>query len=317
MARESAEQLKEYAHSLGFELCGVCPVQEPPHLREYQGWIDHGSHASMDYLANHLPLKADPKTLLPSAESIIVVGLIYNQPSPEVPGYPRIARYALGRDYHKVLRGKLKAMQAWLNQRYPESEHRACVDSAPIMERDFAQLAGLGWFGKNTMLINSQRGSWFFLGLLLTSVSFATDQPAIGGCGTCRACIDACPTGAIVHRDERWQVEAGRCISYLTIEHEGEIEPELARQMGGWTFGCDVCQDVCPFNRERESQPLRATATSEQDFLTRKAWPSLRELVVVNEQDWDRLSQGSPIRRTGLDGMKRNARINLQNETGD
>lgn len=313
MAAELTAGLKQEANSLGFELCGVCSVQPPPHLPEYQGWIAQGSHASMDYLARHLPLKQDPKTLLPTAQSIIVVGLNYNQPNPPRPGCPRIARYALGRDYHKVLRGKLRKVQAWLEGKYPDSEHRACVDSAPIMERDFAQLAGLGWFGKNTMLINSQRGSWFFLGLLLTSVSFEPDAPAVGGCGTCRACIDACPTGAIVHRDDRWQVEAGRCISYLTIEHEGEIDPPLAKQMGGWTFGCDICQEVCPFNQERDSQPLRATETRESDFLSRRPWPSLRELVVLNEQDWDRLSQGSPTRRTGLDGMKRNARINLEN----
>lgn len=267
----------------------------------------------MAYLADHVPLKQDPRNLLPSAQSIIVVALNYNQPNPYRAGYPRIARYALGRDYHKVLRAKLKRLQNWLRSQYPESEHRACVDSAPIMERDFAQLAGLGWFGKNTMLINSQRGSWFFLGVLLTSVEFEPDTPAIGGCGTCRACIDACPTGAIVHQDGRWQVDANRCISYLTIEHKGEIEPELAEGMGEWTFGCDVCQEVCPFNHPRESQPLRAGPTQNPDFLAKRNWPSLKELVVLNEEDWDRLTQGSPVRRACREGIKRNARINLQN----
>lgn len=305
--------LKAHALSLGFDLVGICGVQEPPHHGEYQGWIAQGSHGTMSYLKDHIPLKQDPRSLLPSARSVIVVGLNYNQPNPHRPGYPRIARYALGRDYHKVLRGKLKRLQTWLETQYPDSEHRACVDSAPIMERDFAQLAGLGWFGKNTMLINSQRGSWFFLGVLLTSVEFDPDTPAIGGCGTCRACIDACPTGAIVHQDGRWQVDAKRCISYLTIEHKGEIEPELAEGIGEWTFGCDVCQEVCPFNQDRESQPLRAGPTKTPDFLAKRNWPSLRELVVLNEEDWDHLTQGSPVRRTGLKGIQRNALINLRN----
>ncbi len=303
--------LKSQALSLGFDLVGICSVQEPPHHAEYVGWVAKGSHGTMDYLKGHIPLKQDPRSLLHSARSIIVVGLNYNQPNPHRPGYPRIARYALGRDYHKVLRGKLKRLQAWLQDQYPDSEHRACVDSAPIMERDFAQLAGLGWFGKNTMLINSQRGSWFFLGVLLTSIELEPDAPAIGGCGTCRACIDACPTGAIVQQDGRWQVDATRCISYLTIEHRGEIEPELAEGIGEWTFGCDVCQDVCPFNHARESQPLRAAPTQTPDFLAKRTWPSLRELVVLNEEDWDHLTQGSPVRRTGLAGIQRNARVNL------
>lgn len=307
--------LKDFAQGLGFELVGVCPAQAPIHFQEYKDWVANGSHGSMEYLADHIPLKQSPTTLLHSARSIIVVGLNYNQPNPPRPGYPRIARYALGRDYHRVIRGKLKKLQSWLQAQHPESEHRACVDSAPLMERDFAQLAGLGWFGKNTMLINSKRGSWFFLGALLTSVEFESDAPAIGGCGTCRACIEACPTGAIVHKNDRWQVDARRCISYLTIEHKGGIEPELAKGIGDRTFGCDICQEVCPFNQTRESQPDRATLTSEADFLSRKNWPSLKELLVLNEQDWDELSQGSPIRRTGLAGIKRNAQINLDNQS--
>ena len=315
MSANPTGPLKDFAQGLGFELVGVCDVQEPTHFQEYREWVAQGHHGSMEYLADHIPFKQSPTTLLPTAKSIIVVGLNYNQPNPPRPGYPRIARYALGRDYHKVIRGKLKKLQRWLEIQCPDSEHRACVDSAPIMERDFAQLAGLGWFGKNTMLINSKRGSWFFLGALLTSREFEPDEPAIGGCGTCRACIDACPTGAIVHQDDRWQVDARRCISYLTIEHKGEIEPELAKGIGDRTFGCDICQEVCPFNRTRESQPDRANLTSETDFLSKKNWPSLKELIVLNEQDWNALSQGSPIRRTGLAGIKRNAQINLDNQS--
>jgi epoxyqueuosine reductase len=251
--------------------------------------------------------------VLATAKSMVAVAMNYNQPNPALQGFPRIARYALGRDYHKVIRSKLRRLAAWLDATHPGGQHRACVDSAPILERDFANLAGLGWFGKNTMLINSQRGSWFFIGLLLTSVEFEPDAPAIGGCGTCRACIDACPTGAIVHVGGRWQVDARKCISYLTIEHKGEINPSLAPGMGEWTFGCDVCQEVCPFNQPRDSQPLRASQTTVPDFLQKRSLPSLERVAELDESEWDALSQGSPIRRAGIQGMRRNARINLAN----
>ena len=310
---EATAGLKEQAHSLGFDLVGVCPVSKPPHLDAYRSWLEKGYQGTMAYLAKHQALKSDPRQLLPSAKSVVVVGLNYNQPNPARQGHPHIARYALGRDYHKVLRGKLKKLQLWLQSQHPDSEARICVDSAPIMERDFANLAGLGWFGKNTMVINSQRGSWFFIGILLTSIEFESDHPAIGGCGTCKACIEACPTGAIVFEDERWQVDARRCISYLTIEHKGEIAQDLMEKMGDWTFGCDVCQEVCPFNQPRESQPLRAQVTSEPDFLARREWPSLAQLPQLELETWEGLTQGSAIRRTGLDGIRRNAKVNLEN----
>lgn len=313
--RESTAKLKAYASELGFELAGVCNAQSPPHLEQYKEWVAKGSHASMTYLEDHIPLKEHPAHLLPSVRSVLVVGLNYNQVNPYRSGYPRIARYALGRDYHKVIRGKLRKLQLWLEEQYPNSEHRACVDSAPIMERDFAQLAGLGWFGKNTMIINSKRGSWFLFGSLLSSVQFEADTVSTGGCGTCRACIDACPTGAIIHRNERWQVDASSCISYLTIESKGKIDEDLSQKIGHWTFGCDICQEVCPFNQTRDSQPERAKTTEVPDFLKRRDWPSLQELSVIQEDEWDRLTQGSPVRRAGLSGIRRNARINIENES--
>jgi epoxyqueuosine reductase len=267
----------------------------------------------MRYLEEHLPLKAHPEQLLTGVRSVVAVTLNYAQPNPPVPGQPRIAKYAQGRDYHKVLRGKLKRLGQWIELVEPGAVCRPCVDSAPVFERDYARLAGLGWFGKNTMLIDSKRGSWFFIGLLLTTAEFPADAPAEGGCGTCRRCIDACPTGAIVFRDGRWQIDARRCISYLTIEHRGEIAPELAAGMGDWTFGCDVCQDVCPFNQPRANQPLRAATTTEPDFLARREWPSLVELAQIAEPQWDEVTRGSPVRRTGVEGLRRNARINLEN----
>lgn len=314
LAVRSTESLKLEANRLGFELCGVAAAVETPHIAAYRRWLERGFHGEMGYLAEHLSLKIHPENLLPGVRSVIAVGLNYNQPNPPREGQPRIARYAQGRDYHKVIRAKLRRLAEWIERECPGAECRPCVDSAPICERDFANLAGLGWFGKNTMLINSQRGSWFFLGILLTTAEFKPDAPAVGGCGTCRRCIEACPTGAIVNADGRWQVDARSCISYLTIEHDGEIPPTLAERMAGWTFGCDICQEVCPFNQPRENNPLRAEITREPDFLLRRDWPSLEEIENLPYETWDVLTQGSPVRRTGLEGLKRNARISRLNQ---
>jgi len=302
---------------LGFQAVGVCDVVPAPHMREYQEWLSKGYAGSMDYLLTQVKLKATPEELLPHAKSVIAVALNYFQNTEHVQGSPRIARYALGRDYHKVIRGKLRTLSRWISDTYPDARCRPCVDSAPIFERDYAHLAGLGFFGKNTMLIDPKRGSWFFIGLLLTTESFAPDVTQEGGCGTCRKCIDACPTGAIIQEGGHWQLDSRRCISYLTIEHEGPIDPQLQSRMGGWTFGCDVCQEVCPFNEVRERQPLRGTTTRERDFIPVHKWPNLKELVVIEDEWWNELSTGSPIRRTGIEGLRRNALINLQNEKGD
>jgi epoxyqueuosine reductase len=270
----------------------------------------------MRYLWRQAPLKADPQNLLPGAISIIAVSLNYNQPNPPTDGMPHIARYALGRDYHKVLRSRLRKLQSFIERSHPNSRHRVCVDSAPIHEREYAHKAGLGWFGKNTMLIDSKRGSWFVIGLLLSTVDFEPDQPAIGACGKCTKCIDACPTGAIVQRRQRWQIDARRCISYLTIEHKGEIDNDLEQKIAPWTFGCDVCQEVCPFNQERASQPERAPLTTVEDFLAKRHWPSLEQLANISEDQWDVLTRGSPVRRTGLDGLRRIAHVGLAKPRG-
>ncbi len=311
----AAQFVKGEATRLGFDLVGICDVSSPNHLREYEEWLGKGFHGSMDYLVNHRELKRSPTQLLESTRSIIAVGLNYCQPNVEQPNQPHIASYALGRDYHRVLRGKLKHLADWIQREYPGSQSRACVDSAPILERDYANQAGLGWFGKNTCLINSQRGSWFFIGLLLTSQPFEADKPAIGGCGTCHQCVDSCPTGAIVFEEDRWQINASKCISYLTIEHKGPIEQDLASRMGGWTVGCDICQQVCPFNQPRDSQPLRATQTSEMDLLNQRRWPTLLKLSQISDADFDVLTRGSAVRRLGPENMKRNAKINLANES--
>jgi len=308
-----AGPIKEAALSLGFDLVGICRALPPASFDEFRNWLDKGYAGTMSYLGRSLLLRSDPQTLLPGARSVIAVGCYYDQPNPPQHGMPRIARYALGRDYHKVLRSKLRALERALREMLPTARARICVDSAPILEREYAQRAGLGWYGKNTCLINSPRGSWFVIGLLLTTADLAPDAPALGGCGTCTRCVDACPTGCIVFEDGRWQINAERCISYLTIEHRGPFSPGQERMIGPWTFGCDVCQEVCPFNEPRPGQPLRAPQARLSDFLMRRHWPSLRELAVIQEPEWDRLTRGSPVRRAGLDGLRRNAIANLKN----
>lgn len=324
-----SDAIKQEAIELGFDACGVCSAQPPAHYGAYREWLDKGYHGTMDYLLRQAPLKAHPDKLLPGARSAIVVTLNYYQADPSsfptprpLPAHaasrrggssrePKIARYAFGRDYHRVVRGKLRKLAAWLDERYPQAQHRACVDSAPIMERDLAQAAGLGWFGKNTMLIDSRRGSWFFIGILLTTLELQPDMPAVGGCGSCTKCVEACPTGAIVCEEGRWQLDARRCISYLTIEHRGEISPNLAGKLDGWVFGCDVCQEVCPFNEPRPSQPLRGRPATDPDLLANREWPSAERLADISLEEWDVLTRGSAVRRAGHEGLRRNARLNL------
>ncbi len=304
-------ELETAARGLGFSAVGVCDAVPAPHLPFFDAWVARGHAAGMGWLAASRTLRADVDALLPGARSVVAVALDYNRPVERRPGFPRIARYALGRDYHKVVRAKLRRLAAIL-----EAEGfacRPCVDSAPVFERDFARLAGLGWFGKNTLLIDSRRGSFFFIGLILTTARLEPSTPAEGGCGSCTRCIDACPTGAIVFADGRWGVDSRRCVSYLTIEHEGAISPKLARGMGSWTFGCDVCQEVCPFNAEREAQPLRGRVATEPDLLLSREWPSLEGIEGLSPEAWDVLTRGSPVRRAGLEGLKRNARINREN----
>lgn len=306
----------DHARELGFELAGVCDASLPRSIDAYRDWLGRGMAGEMNYLVRHADLRADPASLLVGVKSIIAVGLPYGQPALKRPGYPRIARYALGRDYHKVIRGKLRRLQARLATDHPEAGFRICVDSAPILEREFAQRAGLGWFGKNTMLIDSRRGSWFLIGLLLTTLEIDPSQPAEGGCGTCSACIDACPTGAIVWLESgsRWAVDARTCISYLTIENPAAADARI----GDWTFGCDVCQEVCPFNAPRESQPIRARDTVERDFLAHRpiVGLTLEQIARLSPAEWDGATQGSPIRRSGYEGLRRVISINRDNAEG-
>lgn len=311
-----AAWLKDLARTEGFCLAGIAEAGSALTLEAYQEWLAAGRHAGMSYLAASVELRGRLDSLLPGARSVLAVALNYSQPLPRKSGQPLIARYAQGRDYHKVMRRRLARIGAAVTER-TGAKTRACVDSAPMLEREWAQRAGIGWPGKNTCLIHSRRGSWMLLGFLLTTLDLPPDQSAQGGCGTCRLCVDACPTGAIVHQEGRWQVDARSCISYWTIEHRGEIPAEMVRGIGDWTFGCDVCQEVCPFNQHRVSQPERAAATTDPDMLPRRDWPNLEQLAQISYDDWDQLTQGSAVRRAGWEGLRRNAAVNLANRPSE
>lgn len=289
-----ALDVKQAARKLGFDLVGIVAADAETHWDFTREWIEAGRHGDMAYLANHLEAKRSVRNLLPGCESIVMVGLMYKISDPNV----HIAKYAQGRDYHKVLTAKLRKLAAQL----PAGEHRICTDAQPLMERELAHLAGLGWFGKNSMLIHSRLGSYFVLGGLLTTLTLEPDLPAEGGCGTCRACIDACPTGAIIHDRGRWQVDARECISTWTIEQDGLLSEDQLSRSAPYVFGCDICQDVCPFNAERESQPERARLTKEPDFLQKSAIAqrSLTEMAEITDEEWDLETRGSPVRRAGF-----------------
>lgn len=297
-------EIKEIAQSLGFDPVGIAPVEaltvEGARLRE---WLAANLHGQMNYLARDPAQRADPRLLMPSARSVVCVALNYYRPEKHVedPEIGKISRYAWGDDYHDVLRDKLKLLLESIRERLPEVEGRICVDSAPIMDKAWAVRSGLGWIGKHTSLITRKYGSWVFLGELLLSIELDYDdliEP--DHCGKCRACIDACPTQAII---EPYRLDATRCISYGTIELRDEMLPEpIASRLENWLFGCDICQDVCPWSRFSKS-------TSEERFTPRDGIvaPRLDELVEMTQEQFSTRFRKSPIKRTKLSGLKRNA----------
>jgi epoxyqueuosine reductase len=241
-----SETIKSIARECGFELAGVALTDPPEDFARYETWVANGMAGEMRYLTDRrAEVRRDVRNLLPTARSVICVGKLYNR-QPESPP-PGVSRYAWGKDYHHVLRDGLAQMVQRLSE-IATFEWKICVDTAPLLERSFARQAGLGWIGRNTCLINEPQGSWFFLGELLTSLELEPDTPPPDRCGTCTRCIDACPTQAIVPSGDGWTLDARRCIAYLTIELRGSIPEEHRAGMGDHVFGCDICQDVCPWN---------------------------------------------------------------------
>lgn len=304
MEQLDSAAIKRQAHRLGFDPVGIVPAAvlttEGARFRE---WLGRNFHGKMDYLARNPEMRLDPRQLLPAARSVICVALNYYHPEPhrEDPAIGKISRYAWGDDYHEVLRDKLKELLAWIKTRQPEVEGRICVDSAPIMDKAWAVRAGLGWIGKHTNVITRKYGSWVFLGELLLSIELDDDgliEP--DHCGKCTACLDACPTGALI---APYQLDATRCISYATIELRDETLPEpIAANLQNWVFGCDICQDVCPWSRF--SKP-----TVEERFTPREGLiaPPLTSLTSMTQEEFSRRFRLSAIKRTKLAGLRRNA----------
>jgi epoxyqueuosine reductase len=299
------ESILRLARECGFELAGIAPADPPQDFERYRSWAAEGMAGEMRYLTDRrADLRRDVRHLLPSARSVICVGKLYNQQAPPAgPGEANISRYAWGEDYHDVMRAALERMAARLSEIEP-LEWKACVDTAPLLERTFARLAGLGWIGRNTCLINEPLGSWFFLGELITSLELQPDLPPPERCGTCRRCIDACPTDAFVPAGDWWSIDARRCISYLTIELRGPVPEEHRAAMGNLVFGCDICQDVCPWNS-------RAPVTDAFADLHRA--PDLEMLADLSEAEFRDMFRNSPLARPKYAGFLRNVAIAMGN----
>jgi epoxyqueuosine reductase len=295
------EEIKNLARVVGFELVGVTtaePLEDADRLRE---WIDSGYHAGMQWMERQVEKRENPRNVVPDAQSIIVVAQNYytaHQHS-ERPQYGKISRYAWGDDYHKIIEIRLKQLYEEIRKIAPEAEGRYYVDTGPVSEKSLAVRAGIGWQGKHGNIITREFGSWIFLGVLLLNLPLDADQPARDLCGDCTACIEACPTQAI---PMPYVVDSNRCISYLTIEHRGELTPDFSQAQQGWVFGCDICQDVCPWNRFQQS-------TEDTRFAPRvhNLQPKLADLINMSNDDFRNNYRHSPVKRAKWTGLVRNA----------
>ncbi|MDB5035706.1 MAG: Epoxyqueuosine reductase [Chlorobi bacterium] len=304
--RELTEKIRRHAIvELGFDLIGFAPAERMDlEGARYEDWIRDGLHGSMGWMERNIDRRYDVREILPSARSVIVVARNYYTPHAhsDDPDHARISRYAWGRDYHNILPNRLKALHRHILTLAPEAESRWYVDTGPVLEKSWAVRAGLGWMGKHSNVITRRMGSWVFLGVLISSLDLEHTPSIPDFCGTCTRCIDACPTDAIF---APYQVDGTRCISYITIEEKpkDELSDEMGKAMEGWAFGCDICQDVCPWNRFQ--QP-----TTESSFEPRPGVLGLtiEQLRTMPDEEFQERFQGSPVRRATAEGMRRNAR---------
>ena len=292
MAPPSLKILETLAKARGFSRIGVAPAAAAPHDADFGRWLAEGRHGAMKYLERSRDLRRDPRNLLPGARSVIVLAHPYGSGDPRSRDGVRTARYALAQDYHRTLRAKCESLVAeWKETTGAFLNHRVCVDSAPLAERDFAVAAGIGWVGKNAMVLNEE-GSYFLLCEILVDAELPPSAPVFDQCGSCTRCLDACPTDAFV---QPGMLDATRCVSYWTIEQRNAIPDHIVSRMGGWIFGCDICQEVCPYNAaiETESFPRQP--------------PGLEETLDMKSSAWRRRYRDTPLSRAGLSGMRRNA----------
>ena len=298
-----SESIKSKAKDLGFLSCGISKAdfleEEAPRLEQ---WLNQNHHGEMAYMANHFDKRLDPRVLVPGAKSVVSLLLNYHSKEKQTDvEAPKIASYAFGDDYHKVIKDKLKELMSFIHQEIGEVQGRVFVDSAPVMDKAWAAKSGLGWIGKNTNLISKKVGSFFFIAELILDLDLEHDLPATDHCGSCTACIDACPTDALL---APYQIDGSKCISYVTIELKNEIPTDFQGKMDNWAFGCDICQTVCPWNRF-------ATPHSEPAFNP----PA--ELLSLSKNEWEEMTQevfsvifkNSAIKRTKYEGLKRNIKF--------
>ena len=293
-----SQLIKKSAKNLGFLSCGISKAEfleeEAP---RFEKWLNEQKHGQMAYMENHYDKRLDPRLLFPGAKSVVSLLLNYYTDEHQVEGAPKISKYAYGTDYHFVIKEKLKQLFQILQEEIGEINGRVFVASAPVMDKAWAGRSGLGWMGKNTNLINKKVGSFFFIAEMILDLKLDYDTPVTDHCGTCTACIDACPTEALTP----YNIDASRCISYLTIELKDQIPSEFQNKMDDWSFGCDICQDVCPWNRfsKPHSEPLFEPRTELLEF-TKKDWEELTEAT------FDIIFKNSAVKRTRYRGLKRN-----------
>jgi epoxyqueuosine reductase len=310
----TAARIKARAHALGFDLCGIAPAAAHPELNFFREWLAHGYGGTMTYLHRSAKKRVDVRKVVPTAQTVIVTATVYNTDRPystecEDRGRAQIARYAWGDDYHDVIGARLDALLTWMRESSSEPfDARAYVDTGPVQERVFAQHAGIGWIGKNTCVINPALGSWIFLGEIICSLPLAVDAPSVDQCGTCTLCLDACPTRAILAPGV---LDATRCISYLTIEKRGALKPADREAIGSHVYGCDVCQEVCPWNAvsPRSEDPA---------WQPRTAWDRV-DLLTLSRRSDDELAaalEGSAMRRADVRGLRRNVAAAQANIAG-
>jgi epoxyqueuosine reductase len=303
----SSAEIKAKARELGFDLCGIAPASDHPELTFFRDWLKRGYAGDMAYLNRSADRRADVRNVIPSARTVIVTATVYNTDRPystecQDPSRAHVARYAWGDDYHDVIGERMERLLEWMRQTSSEPfDARAYVDTGPVQERVYAQYAGIGWIGKNTCVINPEKGSWIFLAEIICSLDLECDPPAFDQCGTCTLCIEACPTKAIVAPGV---LDSNRCISYLTIEHRGEIPSGLREAIGTRVYGCDVCQEVCPWN-------AMPPVSKEPAWQPRAAWDgvSVDELASRSDDELQTAMRGSAMRRTKIAGLRRNVTI--------
>lgn len=306
----SSSVIKEKALELGFHKVGIAAVDETDarNAQQLQAWLELGYHADMEWMASQK--RQDIRLIMPEARSLICVALNYYTPHqrPEGEEYAKMSRYGWGRDYHKVMHKKLKALTAWLQEQGEEIQALSYADTGPVQDKVWAQQAGIGWIAKNGNVITREYGSWVFLGEVLTNLELKSDRSHTQHCGTCTRCLDACPTGAIT---QEFVIDANRCIAYHTIENRAEKLPEtITPHLQGWVAGCDICQDVCPWNQRFAKE----TDVAEFQPYSGNLAPKLIELAKISNEEWDRQFPASAFRRIKPEMLRRNARANLDNK---